>query len=130
MAGAIFYAREGEYNLGELSISGAPYKLLQGVSLGNIISLGALAKTVTTGDVVIYGKETIMMNAATTLTALTGFTGQTVRVVSFVDGCVIQNNSRISTGTGADVPWLKTRFTPSRCCRIPQPDSIKRHYVI
>lgn len=110
VAGAIFYAREGEYNLGELSISGAPYKLLQGVSLGNIISLGALAKTVTTGDVVIYGKETIMMTAATTLTALTGFTGQTVRVVSFVDGSVIQNNARISTGTGADVPMVKNKF--------------------
>ncbi|MEH5994207.1 hypothetical protein [Klebsiella variicola] len=36
-AGAIFYARDGEYNLGELSIAGAPYRLLQGNALGNII---------------------------------------------------------------------------------------------
>jgi hypothetical protein len=59
---------------------------------------------------VIYGKETIMLNAATTLTALTGFTGQTVRVVSFVDGCIIQNNSRINTGTGADVSMVTNKI--------------------
>jgi hypothetical protein len=53
-AGAIFYARDGEYNLGELSIAGAPYKLLQGNALGNIISLGALTLTATTGDLAIW----------------------------------------------------------------------------
>ncbi|ENL1648115.1 TPA: hypothetical protein ACQJWR_002202 [Raoultella ornithinolytica] len=109
-AGAIFYAREGEYNLGELSIAGAPYKLIQGITLGNIISLGALTMTATTGDLAIYGKECVTLNAATTLSALTGFTGQTVHVVSFVDGCIIQNNSRINTGTGADVPMVKNKI--------------------
>lgn len=90
--------------------SGAPYKLIQGITLGNIISLGALTMTATTGDLAIYGKECVTLNAATTLSALTGFTGQTVHVVSFVDGCVIQNNSRINTGTGADVPMVKNKI--------------------
>ncbi|MCS5946488.1 hypothetical protein LNP25_21880 [Klebsiella variicola subsp. variicola] len=111
VAGAIFYAREGEYNLGELCrYPGRLISSFRASRWGISFLLVHSAKTVTTGDVVIYGKETIMMTAATTLTALTGFTGQTVRVVSFVDGSVIQNNARISTGTGADVPMVKNKF--------------------
>lgn len=98
--GSIFYARSGDYNLGELSISGTAYRLLSGNAVGNIISNGAKTTITSSGDLQIYGKETIVFSTTTTLTALTGFTGQIIRLISFAGGSIISQNSRITTTSG------------------------------
>ena len=102
-AGSIFYSRTGNFNLGELSISGAPYNLLSGIFIGNIISNGAKTSIISSTSYEVYGKETLIINSGVQFNKMTGFTGQIINLMSFSNDSVIVHSSNISNSGGTNL---------------------------
>lgn len=103
LTGAVFFARNGDFYLGDLSFSGAPYTLITGNYLGSIGTNGAKIKINSAADIEVYGKETIILTGTTVLNSMKGFTGQTVRVMTFAAGSTIKNSSLITNTSSADI---------------------------
>lgn len=96
-AGAVFYARGGDYDIGKPTLSGAPHTLLMGIK-------NDIRKMITSSpDIEIYRRETILLNPGTTLNSMKGFEGQVIRVMTFGTGCTIKHSSLINNSSGANI---------------------------
>lgn len=105
-AGAILYARNAGFSLGDFSFSGTAHRLLTGANTSSQYD-DKIFVSGTAGNLVVEQKETLIIASTTaTLTGLTGITGQSIDVFSFASGSVIKSNSSIITLSGGDISMV------------------------